>query len=156
MSFNYAKEKQKFNREWEKNHTEYAAAGMSEENIQKMKEFDWSWFCSRRRYENRIQALPSEFIGEEEGNEERTTLFCKFLSLSSGFSEADFYDRYGWIEDIENQEIADRLKKFSGDDLELLTLIVIEGYTQSETAVKYGISQKNICKKIKRIKKFLT
>ena len=60
MSFNYAREKRMFDREWEQLHKEYAAAGMSEAAIAQMKAFDWGWFCSRRVYSDHIQALPEE------------------------------------------------------------------------------------------------
>lgn len=50
MGFNYALEKLKFDKEWEKLHDEYSAAGMSEAAIAQMKAFDWGWFCSRRLY----------------------------------------------------------------------------------------------------------
>ena len=58
MSFNYAREKRMFDREWEQLHKEYAAAGMSEAAIAQMKAFDWGWFCSRRVYSDHTQALP--------------------------------------------------------------------------------------------------
>ena len=44
---------------------------------------------------------------------------------------------------------------FDFNDKELLTLYFFDGYSQSEIAAFYGISQKNISKKISRIKKNL-
>lgn len=44
MGFNYAREKRKFDKEWEQLHQEYAAAGMSEAAIAQMKAFDWGCF----------------------------------------------------------------------------------------------------------------
>ena len=43
----------------------------------------------------------------------------------------------------------------SPEDLELLTRYVYENYTQAELAAQYGISQKNISKKLSRIRKKL-
>ena len=46
MGFNYALEKLKFDKEWEKLHDEYSAAGMSEAAIAQMKTFDWDGFAA--------------------------------------------------------------------------------------------------------------
>ncbi len=54
MGFNYSKEKFIFDREWRKLREQYTKAGMSEEAIQELHDFDWSWFRARRNYENRV------------------------------------------------------------------------------------------------------
>ena len=90
MSFNYAREKRMFDREWEQLHKEYAAAGMNEAAIAQMKAFDWGWFCSRRVYSDHIQALPEESPYDEEG---RSTLFRKFAALSVAFEQGQASDR---------------------------------------------------------------
>lgn len=77
MGFNYGREKRRFDKEWELLQKEYVAAGMEEADIARMKEFDWEWFCSRRTYENRNQALPDE----EDIEAGRTLLFQKFPEL---------------------------------------------------------------------------
>lgn len=155
MAFNYAKEKQQFDREWVKKEKEYTAAGMLNKNIQTMKDFDWAWFCSRRKFAKHTQSLPSEVIDKDVDSDELTTLFSKFKSLSVDITPFTVGGRYGWVEEIDDEQLTKKLKKLSEDDLDLLTLIVFDGYTQTEVAKKYGIAQKNICKKIKRIKVFL-
>jgi DNA-directed RNA polymerase specialized sigma24 family protein len=64
--------------------------------------------------------------------------------------------RYWWIEEIDNPQLAKRIKMLTKDDLELITQSVIDGYSQTELAAIYGIAQKNISKKLKRIKKFIS
>ena len=59
MGFHYGYEKRKFDAEWTRLEQEYRAAGMDDRQIAAMKEYDWSWFCSQRTYQNRVQALPS-------------------------------------------------------------------------------------------------
>lgn len=48
-----------------------------------------------------------------------------------------------------------RLRSLSLEDLKLLTRYVFDGYTQTELAHQYGVSQKNIHKKWQRIKNYL-
>ena len=55
MSFNYGLEKKKFDREWDRLHKEYRAAGMDEAAIKAMYEFDWQRFNAERAYRNHTQ-----------------------------------------------------------------------------------------------------
>lgn len=48
MTFNYAVEKRKFEKVWEKLAKSYAEAGMEPEAIKAMREFDWEIFKSER------------------------------------------------------------------------------------------------------------
>lgn len=154
MGFNYSKEKFIFDREWEKLREQYIESGMSEETIQELYDFDWSWFRARRNYENRVQALPDEEIDEQKA-ETRSNLFRKFASLSISFDEKEFSGRYAWIDTISDVALSKRLKNLNEDELELLTLSLIEGYTQSEIARKMHCSQKAISKRLFKIKRKL-
>lgn len=152
MGFNYAREKRKFDKEWEQLHQEYAAAGMSEAAITQMKAFDWGWFCSRRVYADHVQALPEESSYNEDG---RSTLFRKFAALSVAFEQGQASGRYAWVETIEDERLYRQLHTLSAADLELITLIAIEGYRQSDVARMWGCSQVAIHKRMKKIKKIL-
>ena len=66
----------------------------------------------------------------------------------------DFHERYDWIQAIDNQELAGKLRQLSNEDLELLTLLVIYERTQREIAALFGISQVGILKRIERVKKY--
>lgn len=155
MSFYYAKEKREFDREWEQLRKEYEAAGMSEQTINALYDFDLQWFCSRRRFFNHTQSLPAESI-EGDDSADQSSLIRKFASFSVGFDESQMGGRYGWVENIENNQLLDKLRKLTADDLELLTLIVIEGYSQTEVAQMNGCARNTVCKKITRIKKYLS
>lgn len=67
MSFNYGREKRKFDQEWERLQAEYEAAGMDEASIQEMKLYDWKWFCSQRVYNDRTRPLLSKCVQEAAG-----------------------------------------------------------------------------------------
>ena len=110
MGFNIAKERRRFDKEWVKLREQYRVAGFSEEGIAAMRAFDEEAFRSRRRYENHTQELPTEDFGED-GNENRTSLFEKFGSLTVTFSESDFSTRYAWVDTVSNPSLAAKLKK---------------------------------------------
>ena len=67
MGFNYGYEKKKFDSRWKRLEVEYCDAGMSEEQIAAMKEYDWAWFCSQRVFQNHMRYLfpanPKGFAG---------------------------------------------------------------------------------------------
>lgn len=151
MGFNYGREKRRFDKEWEQLRKEYAAAGMEEADIARMKEFDWEWFCSRRTYENHNQTLPDE----EDIEAGKTLLFQKFPELSADFEQQEFTDRYAWLQDIEDEKLYQRLCRLGEKDLELLTLITMERYTQAEVAKLWGCSRSAITQKVKKIQKYL-
>ena len=83
-------------------------------------------------------------------------LFKKFDSLKVTFSESDFSGRYSWVDAIEDDAVADKLKNLKLVDLELLTLIVIDDLTQEEIALLQGCTQGNISLKLTRLKKYFS
>lgn len=153
MGFNYAQERKKFNLEWGRLRAEYKAAGMDERTISSLYAYDLAWFNSRRRFANRTQEIPDESIPDEPTG--RSTLNRRFEAMSATFSESDFEDRFAWVETVETPGLAARLKKLPAEDLELLTLLVMDGYSQSELARKIKCNQSTIARKLSRIKKFL-
>lgn len=64
-------------------------------------------------------------------------------------------ERYIWIDEVSDQQLAERLRKLSKSDIELLTLIVRDGCGVNEIAKLYGVAHSTISRKITRIKKFL-
>ena len=131
MGFHYAKEKAKFDREWYKLRKLYEQAGMSESAIDEIYTYDWRCFCSQRTYENRTQPLPDLYISDE-GQSVRSSLLKKFPALSTTFDEQDFPGQYAWIDTIEDPDLFRKINLLSNADLELLTLLVIHGYSEAE------------------------
>ncbi|MGN0178933.1 MAG: RNA polymerase subunit sigma-70 [Monoglobaceae bacterium] len=153
MGFNYAAEKKKFDAQWERNAEWYRPEGMSEEAIQKMKEFDWAVFCSERVYRNHTQDMPEE-ISNAVSDSSRSSLFTKYPNLSVSFSIEDFKGKYTWMESITDPKLAAKIKTLSKDYIEILTML-IEGYSQTEIAKMRHQHRSAICNKIARIKKLL-
>ena len=153
MGFNYGYEKKKFDSRWKRLEVEYCDAGMSEEQIAAMKAYDWAWFCSQRVFQNHTQPIPCEQYDEVCG---QSQLFRKFASLSYQW-DVDKIDqtRYGWLASVENEQLLLRLKKLSKKDLELLTLLFVDGYRQIDVARLWHCSRSAVAQRFKKIKKFL-
>lgn len=151
MSFIYGAEKKKFDEAWKKKAAWYRAEGMSDETIEALHDFGRREFCSERVYLTHTQAMPEEAIDEENATE----LFKRFESLKTYISDRCFTGKYDWIEHISDTILVKKLRRLSESDMEILTLVVIEGRTQSETAIIKGCSQSNIAQKIDKIKKYL-
>ena len=155
MAWNNGLERKRFDEEQEKLAAEYRAAGMREEQIEQMHLFDLEAFNSRRRFCEHTQQFPElpENIDEEDGF---SPIFDKFIDeLSVGMNTSDFQDRYWWIEEIENELLAKKLKTLPIDDVELITQYVFEQRTQVEIARHFGVSNVTIFKRIEKLKKFL-
>lgn len=149
----YGYEKRKFDAEWTRLEQEYRAAGMDDRQIAAMKEYDWTWFCSQRTYQNRVQALPSEQCEDES---EQSCLFRKFESLSCTWDTGDVDSRrFGWLSSLEDELLYRRLCKLPEDDLELLTLLIVDGYRQADVARLWNCSRSAITQRINKIKIFL-
>ena len=157
MSWNNGYERRKFEAWQKKQAEEYRALGMSEEQIQAIYAFDLEQFNSERRYRMHTQPIHVQEFEENDADESDNTLLNEFFDeLTCNIETSGYKSRYWWIEEIENPKLAERIKILSKDDLELLTKSIIDEYTQTELADIYGIAQKNISKKLKRIKKFLS
>ena len=158
MGFNNGLERKKFEAMWKKLRSEYAAAGMNDEAIEEMYQFDLDTFRSDRRYGEHTQAMPSQAF-DDDGDvpgESNTALLVKFFdSFAVMPRDTDENNRYGWLDEIESEELSVAIQKLSDEDIELLTLYVFDGYSTTEIAALQGIAHQNVSKKIRRIKKFL-
>lgn len=130
MSWNNGLERKKFEARMAKQAKEYRAAGMTEEQIKAMYEFDLAQFNSDRAYYSHTQSLD---IHEEndEGDEVEDSFVRQFFDDFT-VSDQDEYlvssSRYGWIETIENSALANELRNMVWIDREIITRTVFEGY----------------------------
>lgn len=153
MGFNYAREKREFIKKWKLLRAGYEEAGMSEEAIKKLYSYDWEWFCSRRSFANHSQELPVEQL--DENDDCQSSLINKFSSMRTEFDECTFNGRLAWVDTVEDKVLTDKLKRLSPKDLELLTLLVMDGFSQTEVALLLGCSQNAISKRFIKIKNYL-
>ena len=64
-------------------------------------------------------------------------------------------ERYSWIDDISEPRLVERLRKLSESDIELLTLLIYDGLSQTEAADILGCKQYDISRQFARILKSL-
>ena len=154
MSFNKGYELKKFEAHWEKLRIEYAAAGMTEDAIQKMYDYDRQQFNSERTFIERTQEFTAPAY--ESSEEEASPLMLRYqdaITVTDTYHETK--SRFAWIGEIENERLLSALENLSEDDLKLLTFYAYEGYTVTEISKVLGVSQPTISIKIKRITNFL-
>ena len=151
MGFYYAREKKKFDAEWAKTAAWYKSEGMSDEDIEKMRQFDWAQFCGQRSYEKRTQPFPDDYFNDDNGS----TLFQKFEPLTDTMDRELFQNRYDWVEQISDEDLAHKLKSLSAMELEMLTLIAFDQYSQQEAAQKMSMPYRTFKYRLKKLKKFL-
>ena len=106
MKWNNGKERAKFEKEQAEKRKKYLAAGMTEEEIQTLLNFDKNYFRSQRREATHTQRLNiSAFAESERVEEPKNPLLKKFLHSLTVEDKHFEGDRYGWIEEIENKKL---------------------------------------------------
>ena len=153
MSFNNGNERRKLNAKWEQLRVQYREAGMSEEAIRAMYEFDLGVLNSERAYDANTVAVCD---GENDVDARKAADLKQYedaITVTDTYRETK--SRFAWIGEIENERLLSALEKLSEDDLKLLTLYVYEGYSTVELSKVYGIAHQNISKRIIKITNFL-
>ena len=135
MAYNYAMEKRKFDAEWKNKASWYKKEGMSEEGIEAMHSFDLEQFNRDRAYESRRRPL-------------ETACGSCYVQQTS--------ERYGWLDEVSDPRLTERLQRLSERDIELLTLLIDDGLSQTEAADIMGCKQYDISRQFARILKNLS
>lgn len=154
MKFNYASEKRKFETMWERLRKEYREAGMSEENIQKMYEYDWDMFKKERVFCMHNQYMADGvFENGDPKDEGQNPLLHKFREQMS--KEDDYFanEKNHWISEITNQELLKGLEMLSEEQLELLERAVIKEESLEEISENLRIEYFAVANRLSRIKK---
>ena len=154
MKFNYGKEKRKFEAMWERLRKEYREAGMSEENIQKMYEYDWDMFKKERVFCMHNQFMPEGVFenGEpkDEGQNPLLHMFRDQMSITDDYF-AD--EKNHWISKINNQDLLNGLEMLSKEQVELLERAIIMEESLEKIADDMGIGYFAVANRLSRIKK---
>ena len=153
MAWNNGLERMKFEAEQARLAAEYRAAGMTEEQIQQMYEFDLEVFNSNRRFAEHTQQFPESPF--EDGDEGQSPLYERFPeALTVTMDLPTNSSRYWWLEEIDDPKLAKAARALSAEDLELITLYAYEDFTVREIAVKTGIPKSTVFQRIERLRKF--
>ena len=130
MSFNNGNERRKLNAKWEQLRVQYREAGMSEEAIQEMYEFDLGVLNSERAYDANTVAVCDDENDVDARKAADLKQYEAAIAVTDTYRETK--SRFAWIGEIENERLLAALENLSEDDLKLLTLYVYEGYNESE------------------------
>ena len=153
MEFNNGNERRKLNAKWESLRVQYRKAGMSEEAIQAMYEFDLSVLNSERAY------VTNTVVVGDSDNDDDAKKAADFKQYEAAITVTDTYHetntRFAWVGEIKNEQLHSALEKLSEDDLMLVSLYVYEGFDTVEISKVFGTTKQNISKKISRITNFI-
>lgn len=155
MSWNNGYERKRFEAKQKKLAEEYRKAGMTEEQIKAMYEFDLEQFKKDRIYQMHTQALQVEEFDELDADESDNALIKHFENELTTSIEDGEHSRYWWIEELDNAELAKKIKSLTKEQIELLTFVVVDGYDQTEIAKILNVNQSTISRRFEAIKKFL-
>ena len=150
MKFNNGSERVRLEKRWKKLRIQYREAGMSEDAIQAMYQFDLDVLNSERAYVDNTQPI---FVTEDDEDSVDFKRYEKAITVTDVYHETK--NRFAWVGEIKNEHLLAALEKLNAKDLELLTLFAYEGYTVTEISKVLHCSQPTISIKIKRITKFL-
>lgn len=139
MSYNHGLEEKKFKERWQKTAEEYREAGMTEEQIAALYEFDREVFNSDRRYSERTVGLFD--------NENSKTLMV--------YDDYSANNRYSWIDEIEDMEVYSQIMSLPEIWREAFTMYIFDGYTQKEISSILLRDQSNISRAIDKIAEIL-
>ena len=151
MGFNNGFERVRLENKWKKLRIQYREAGMSEEAIQEMYNFDVQVVNSEQRYYRHTKDLSISDTGtdcasENERVDEAVLTADTYSETKTGFS---------WVGEIKDIRLYAGLENLSVEDLRLITLYFHDGYSTVELSKVYGIGQQSISKRILKITKFL-
>ena len=154
MGINFARERRNFLETQQRLRAEYEAAGMTQEQILAMYEYDLHEFNRDIAFYRHTQPLVDESDSdfEEEG---RNTLLRNNAETLTVIQQPSEDTRFWWLEEIETPTLLRNLKRLTEDELELINKIAFCDYTQKELSDEIGKSPAAICQKLKTIRKKL-
>ena len=150
MNYNSGNARRNFYAKWDKLREEYRAAGMKEDAIQKMYEYDLAVFNDDRAHHRYDVEIPS---ADDSENRNDYADFVRATTVTDTYHETK--TRFAWIGEIEDERLLSALENLSDSDLELITLYAYEGYDTVEISKAFGTTKQNISKKIQRIANFI-
>ena len=150
MKHNHSAMRQRFMNEQKILVKKYRAAGMTEDAIQQMYEFDLSVFRSNRN------DLAHKAEIEEMTSYDRITGESHYMDMDEFLADSlkPMYSSEDWLDDITNPQLFIALSQMPDDYLHIITLLM-KGYQQNDIAKIKGVGFRAINNKVARIKKIL-
>ena len=148
MGFNNGFERKQFNRDQKRLAEKYRRTGMSETDIQAMREYDLEVFRQYRR-DREHAADPSDMMTTDESTGD--SRYMDMDELPADVPLVKYGNRYSWIDEINNTALHKAIVTMKRDYIEIITLMM-EGYQQNDIAAILHSSFKAINNKIARIR----
>lgn len=150
MSYNSGNARRIFYTKWNKLREEYRAAGMEEDAIQKLYEYDLAVFNNDRAHHRYDVEIPT---ADDSENQSDYVEYERATTVTDTYHETK--TRFAWVGEIKNVRLQAGLEKLSDEELQLITLYFYEEYSTVELSKVYGIAHQNISKRIIKITNFL-
>ncbi len=150
MSYNSGNARRIFYTKWNKLREEYRAAGMEEDAIQKLYEYDLAVFNNDRAHHRYDVEIPT---ADDSENQSDYVEYARATTVTDTYHETK--TRFAWVGEIKNERLQAGLEKLSDEELQLITLYFYEEYSTVELSKVYGIAHQNISKRIIKITNFL-
>ena len=149
MKYNHSAMRQRFKKEQKSLAKKYRAAGMSEDSIREMYEFDLAVFRSNRN------DLAHKAEIEEMTSYDRITGESHYMDMDE-FPAVDAmpitsHRDKRWIEEISNIDLYNTIKSFSDNYIEIISM-KMDGFTDAKIAAALGCERSTITHKILLIK----
>ena len=130
MSFNNGNERRKLNAKWEHLRVQYRKAGMNEDAIQAMYEFDLGVLNSERAYITNtmtVSGAADDCAAKETSDFKQ---YEKAVTVTDTYHETK--TRFAWVGEVQNERLHTGLEKLSDEDLKLLTLYAVSDFNEYE------------------------
>ena len=150
MNYNSGNARRIFYAKWDKLREEYRAAGMEEDAIQKMYEYDLAVFNDDRAHHRYDVGIPTADNSE---NQSDYVEYERATTVTDTYHETK--TRFAWVGEIKNERLQAGLEKLSDEELQLITLYFYDEYSTVELSKVYGVARQNISKRIIKITNFL-
>ena len=152
MSWNNGYERKKFMARMKKQAEEYRAAGMTEEQIQAMYEYDLDVFRSDRNYYEHTQEYEASSF-EEGVDDSDNALLDRYADQFSVSCEDRYFDGSDpFVIGFDDERLNAIVKKFNNPrDIRILKMLS-EGVTEAQIAVELGVTNQAISKRVKKFR----
>ena len=154
MGINRGLERKRFGKTQKKLLEIYVEAGMTDEQIQAISEFDLNQFNRDLAFQRYNQ--PLSCIEEPEMDEESySPLLRKFPERLAIWQKPSESSKHWWLDEIEDEELLSNLKQLTDEELELIHMLAFCDLSQEEIGIQIKKSQSAISQKLKTIRKKL-
>ena len=156
MKFNYGLEKKHFEENWTKLRKEYREAGMDEESIQAMYEYDWEDFKRERtwcRHNIYLDGMYTAGSFDNDVTDEGMHPLLLYYQERMSVEMDPIGEIFGWMEEIEDPVLYEAIQNLNADQKNILTMRVFEEMTLKEIGNAYDISVWSAADRIKVIRK---